>query len=253
MTLRARHRAPAWRILLAYLLLIIYASWYPFSGWHNQGLSPLIFLVHTGMPRYWTKFDAIINVIGYIPFGMLIAVEWGYGFRGVNADGSLGLIARARVDRALQLFEMGIAPRIIFTGKCGLMSEASPAVTVTAPVTSSEPLRQGASRAYAPMNRLSASARPEITARPRSRSCSSATARATARKWTSACARRGRGWRPAPRQSFRRRSGGCRSCRRALRTRTGPNRVTRRSRTGGPIRGGRRAGEARRELPAAAW
>jgi fructose-specific phosphotransferase system IIC component len=24
------------------------------------------------MPRYWTKFDAIINVIGYIPFGTLI-------------------------------------------------------------------------------------------------------------------------------------------------------------------------------------
>lgn len=52
--------------------------------------------------------------------------------RSVNADGSLGLIARARVDRALQLFEMGIAPRIIFTGKCGLMAEASPAVTEAA-------------------------------------------------------------------------------------------------------------------------
>ncbi|WP_343732659.1 VanZ family protein [Duganella sp.] len=59
--------------LLAYLLLIVYASWFPFSGWHNQGLSPLIFLETTSMPRYWTKFDAIINVIGYIPFGTLIA------------------------------------------------------------------------------------------------------------------------------------------------------------------------------------
>ncbi|WP_373989424.1 VanZ family protein [Duganella sp. BuS-21] len=59
--------------LLAYLLLIIYASWFPFSGWHNQGLSPLIFLESTSMPRYWTKFDAIINVIGYIPLGILTA------------------------------------------------------------------------------------------------------------------------------------------------------------------------------------
>ncbi|NRR34288.1 VanZ family protein [Oxalobacteraceae bacterium] len=58
--------------LLAYLLLIVYASWYPFSGWHNQGLSPLIFLEHVSMPRYWTKFDAIINVVGYVPFGVLI-------------------------------------------------------------------------------------------------------------------------------------------------------------------------------------
>jgi len=59
--------------LLAYLCLIVYASWFPFSGWHNQGLSPLIFLETTSMPRYWTKFDAIINVIGYIPLGTLIA------------------------------------------------------------------------------------------------------------------------------------------------------------------------------------
>ena len=59
--------------LLAYLFLIVYASWFPFSGWHNQGVSPLIFLETTSMPRYWTKFDAIINVIGYMPFGTLIA------------------------------------------------------------------------------------------------------------------------------------------------------------------------------------
>ncbi|SDH48000.1 VanZ like family protein [Duganella sp. OV458] len=59
--------------LLAYLLLIVYASWFPFSGWHNQGLSPFIFLETTKMPRYWTLFDAITNVIGYIPLGTLIA------------------------------------------------------------------------------------------------------------------------------------------------------------------------------------
>ncbi|WP_374360973.1 VanZ family protein [Pseudoduganella danionis] len=58
--------------LLVYVLLIVYASWFPFTGWHNQGLSPLIFLEHTDMPRYWTKFDAIINVVGYMPLGTLI-------------------------------------------------------------------------------------------------------------------------------------------------------------------------------------
>ncbi len=58
--------------LLAYMVLIVYASWFPFSGWQNQGLSPLIFLEWTSLPRYWTGFDAGINVIGYIPFGMLL-------------------------------------------------------------------------------------------------------------------------------------------------------------------------------------
>lgn len=58
--------------LLAYMVLIVYASWFPFSGWQNQGLSPLIFLEWTSLPRYWTGFDAAINVVGYIPFGMLL-------------------------------------------------------------------------------------------------------------------------------------------------------------------------------------
>ena len=71
--------------LLAYVLLIVYASWFPFSGWHNQGLSPLIFLETTSMPRYWTKFDAITNVIGYIPLGTLIVYSLYPRFKGIVA------------------------------------------------------------------------------------------------------------------------------------------------------------------------
>src|SRR5258708_15317976 len=49
--------------------------------------------------------------------------------RGVRADGSLGLIARGRVDRALELFNRGVAPRIIFSGRSSLMNDDVPAVT----------------------------------------------------------------------------------------------------------------------------
>lgn len=49
--------------------------------------------------------------------------------RGVRADGSLGLIARGRVDRALELYELGVAPRIIFSGRSALMGDDNPAVT----------------------------------------------------------------------------------------------------------------------------
>jgi VanZ family protein len=59
--------------LLAYVLLIVYASWYPFTGWHNNGLSPFEFLEHVAMPRYWTKFDVGTNIVGYVPLGILIA------------------------------------------------------------------------------------------------------------------------------------------------------------------------------------
>jgi uncharacterized SAM-binding protein YcdF (DUF218 family) len=49
--------------------------------------------------------------------------------RGVRADGTLGLIARARVDRALELFSVGVAPRIIFAGRSALMGLDSPPVS----------------------------------------------------------------------------------------------------------------------------
>jgi VanZ family protein len=57
--------------LVAYLLLIVYASWFPFSGWRGTGLSPFAFLNLTP-PRYWTGFDVVVNIIGYVPLGMLI-------------------------------------------------------------------------------------------------------------------------------------------------------------------------------------
>ncbi|MFC0135695.1 hypothetical protein CR105_00035 [Massilia eurypsychrophila] len=57
--------------LLVYLLLIVYASWFPFTGWRSTGLEPWAFLNLTPQ-RYWTAFDVIVNVIGYIPLGMLM-------------------------------------------------------------------------------------------------------------------------------------------------------------------------------------
>ncbi|WP_137172998.1 VanZ family protein [Massilia sp. HP4] len=59
--------------LLAYLLLIVYASWFPFTGWRDSGISPLAFL-NLVKQRYWTGFDAGVNIVGYIPFGMLLVL-----------------------------------------------------------------------------------------------------------------------------------------------------------------------------------
>ena len=56
--------------LLAYLLLIVYASLYPFTGWQSMGL-PLETYLLAGWPRYWTGFDVATNILGYIPLGIL--------------------------------------------------------------------------------------------------------------------------------------------------------------------------------------
>jgi uncharacterized SAM-binding protein YcdF (DUF218 family) len=47
---------------------------------------------------------------------------------GVDEQGRLPAVARTRVQRAAELFEQGIAPRIILSGRCGLNQE-EPGIT----------------------------------------------------------------------------------------------------------------------------
>ncbi|AIY43953.1 putative transmembrane protein [Collimonas arenae] len=60
--------------LLIYLLLIIYASWYPFAGWRDLGLTAFAYLT-APLPHYWTVFDVWTNVAGYLPLGMLMVLS----------------------------------------------------------------------------------------------------------------------------------------------------------------------------------
>lgn len=57
--------------LVAYLILIVYASWYPFSGWQINNLATISDVIKQ-WPRYWSIFDVVINIVGYIPLGLLI-------------------------------------------------------------------------------------------------------------------------------------------------------------------------------------
>lgn len=53
-----------------YLLLVVYASLYPLTGWRDQGLSPFAF-VTAPAPPFVTAFDVVSNVLGYVPYGFL--------------------------------------------------------------------------------------------------------------------------------------------------------------------------------------
>lgn len=68
------HKSAAWPLSLFYVGLIIYASLYPFADWRDQGIAPWSFLT-APLPRYWTGFDVAINVVGYAPFGGLLALS----------------------------------------------------------------------------------------------------------------------------------------------------------------------------------
>jgi len=70
--------------LMAYLLLIIYASWFPFTGWRDTGVPPLAFL-NLVKQRYFTSFDVGVNIVGYIPFGLLLVLSFYPRVRGIWA------------------------------------------------------------------------------------------------------------------------------------------------------------------------
>jgi len=60
-------------LLLGYTLLILYASLSPFSGWRDPGGDMLGFVIEA-RPRYISQFDLVVNVLAYVPFGLLAAL-----------------------------------------------------------------------------------------------------------------------------------------------------------------------------------
>ncbi len=83
---RSHHRPSSFlrTASLVYVFLIIYASLYPFSGWRFSGASPF-FVLYASWPRYWTRFDVLINIAGYIPLGILLAAAISPLLRGLKA------------------------------------------------------------------------------------------------------------------------------------------------------------------------
>jgi VanZ family protein len=70
---QARESRLAWYFAGAYLLVIVYASLSPFSGWSTPGVAPLAFLDEP-WPRRWQRFDLFINAAAYLPLGLLLTL-----------------------------------------------------------------------------------------------------------------------------------------------------------------------------------
>ncbi len=68
------HKTSAWPLALTYTALIVFASLFPFDGWREQGIDPLVFLFARIPPPYWTGFDVATNLVGYAPLGFLLVL-----------------------------------------------------------------------------------------------------------------------------------------------------------------------------------
>ncbi|WP_043367624.1 VanZ family protein, partial [Cupriavidus sp. WS] len=107
----ASRHSPLARVgLLCFTLLVVYGSLYPFSGWTDNGISPLAFLT-APKPRYLTEFDIITNVLGYCPFGALVVLALHPRVSGARAT-LLALAAGAVLSGVMEALQTWLPNRI---------------------------------------------------------------------------------------------------------------------------------------------
>lgn len=63
----------AWTLAWLCVLVIVYASLYPFQDWRNQGIPPWSF-ISAPWPPYQTVFDISSNLLGYVPLGFWLSL-----------------------------------------------------------------------------------------------------------------------------------------------------------------------------------
>ena len=60
-------------LALVYLVLVVYASLTPFTGWHDPGMKFGLFLF-APWSRHFRRFDVLINFLAYLPLGFLLVL-----------------------------------------------------------------------------------------------------------------------------------------------------------------------------------
>jgi VanZ family protein len=110
------------RILFAvYLLLIVYASLHPFSGWRHIGISPFDYLF-APWPRTGSVFDVVVNVIAYVPFGFLCIAVLHPHIRGLPAF-AVAVVGAAGLSIALEALQNYLPTR--FSSNVDVLSNLS--------------------------------------------------------------------------------------------------------------------------------
>ena len=140
------------RILLAvYAALIAYATLYPMSGWRDPGLSAFAYL-SAPWPRYFTRFDLVVNVLGYMPFGFLGAAALYPRLRGIPAF-ALATAAAAALSLSLEGLQSFLPARFpsnldVLCNLAGAALGAAAALHLAPRLVAAGPLAQFRHRAF---------------------------------------------------------------------------------------------------------
>ncbi|WP_407059032.1 VanZ family protein [Ralstonia syzygii subsp. celebesensis] len=105
-----RHSTLARAGLAWFVLLVVYASLYPFSGWVDTGVPPFAYLT-APLPRYNTLFDLLTNIWGYMPLGMLVVLSLHPRITGWRAV-ALAMLAGLLLSGAMEAAQTYLPTRI---------------------------------------------------------------------------------------------------------------------------------------------
>lgn len=96
-------------LVAGYATFIIYASLSPFTGWQDQGLDFWAVLT-SPLGLTYTAFDAVSNVLAYLPFGLLLALTFRTYF-GPRGSVLLAMLAATSLSVAMEYLQMYLPMR----------------------------------------------------------------------------------------------------------------------------------------------
>lgn len=96
--------------LLVYFVLLVYGSLVPWTDWRSLGVSPFAYL-DAPWPRHVTAFDLALNVLAYLPLGLLLALALYPRMRGGTALAAAAALA-AGLSMLLEALQNYLPARI---------------------------------------------------------------------------------------------------------------------------------------------
>jgi VanZ family protein len=128
-----RLRLRAW-LAFGYTLFIVYGSLSPFTGWREQGLD-FMEVLRAPLLLSYTGFDTVINLLAYMPFGLLAGLMLRTRFSAF-ASLILGLCLGALLSASMEYLQMYLPMRVssntdLLTNSAGTLLGALLAVSMT--------------------------------------------------------------------------------------------------------------------------
>lgn len=99
-------------LALAYGLLVIYASLYPFSGWRWPLGASFPQVLSLPWPRWWQGFDVVSNLLGYLPLGALLFASLARRGQSVRGALLLGLLVPCFLSLAMETLQHLLPARV---------------------------------------------------------------------------------------------------------------------------------------------